>query len=206
MENIMSTRGAFGFVLNGELRLTYNHSDSYPASLGEEVMDFCRHIDKQGLWSSLKERVAGLRLVKDNDKVPVDVLSTKKAKGIIRKSNISENPTWYEYMRPYQGAETLWKISKGEVEQMIEANDFPKDSLSCEFVYVIDLDKMVLGVYKGRQTEPDADCPFGYEPYAPFPDSRPDKVFYPCKQVGAFFLNSLPVGTAWQVSVKNPTS
>jgi hypothetical protein len=38
----MGTRGTWGFVLDGEEKLTYNHFDSYPDCLGVEVLDALR--------------------------------------------------------------------------------------------------------------------------------------------------------------------
>lgn len=36
----MSTRGAYGFILNGEEKITYNHCDSYPSYLGINILKF----------------------------------------------------------------------------------------------------------------------------------------------------------------------
>jgi hypothetical protein len=197
----MSTRGALGFVVNGEIKLTYNHQDSFPDGLGAMVMDFCRHAHKHGLWDTLKERAAALTLVKDSDKVPQTIVDTKKFKSVVRRSknNVSISPSWYEFLRPFQGAEMLWKISKGELEHMVNANDFPKDSLFCEYVYIIDLDSMTLDVFVGGQTEPDLGNPFGTEPHVPFPEAQPDKVYYPCKLVASFYLTELPEGDSWKL-------
>lgn len=201
----MATRGAFGFVVDGEIKMTYNHNDSYPAGLGVEVMNFCRHAQENDLWETLRQRVKNTKLVSDKDKVPAEILATKKSKNLVRrtKNNVSASPNWYEYLRPLQGAEMLWKISKGEIEYMVGANDFPKDSLMCEYAYVIDLDSMTLDIFVGGQTEPSAGNPFGVEPHYPFPQASPDKVFYPCKLVASFYLSGLPEGDSWQEPIKD---
>ena len=36
----MGTRGALGFKINGEYKVTYNHFDSYMEGLGKEVISF----------------------------------------------------------------------------------------------------------------------------------------------------------------------
>lgn len=36
----MGTRGAYGFIKNGEMKITYNHYDSYLSELGFNVMRF----------------------------------------------------------------------------------------------------------------------------------------------------------------------
>ena len=35
----MGTRGAFGFLVDGETKVTYNHWDSYPSGLGQDLVD-----------------------------------------------------------------------------------------------------------------------------------------------------------------------
>ena len=62
----MSTRGLTGFRLNGTLKAMYNHSDSYPEHLGQQVVEFCRLVD----WSNpiIKERVANVKLVQQDAK------------------------------------------------------------------------------------------------------------------------------------------
>lgn len=57
----MSTRGLTGFRLNGTLKAMYNHGDSYPEHLGQQVLEFCKLVD----WSNpiIKERVANVKLV-----------------------------------------------------------------------------------------------------------------------------------------------
>jgi len=36
----MSTRGAYGFRINGRDKITYNHSDSYPDYLGRNILNY----------------------------------------------------------------------------------------------------------------------------------------------------------------------
>lgn len=38
----MGTRGTWGFVADGDEKLTYNHFDSYPDGLGVDVLDALR--------------------------------------------------------------------------------------------------------------------------------------------------------------------
>jgi len=59
----MSTRGAYGFRLNGRDKLTYNHSDSYPTGLGVEVARLLARTTK----TKLIPIVERIKLVEDND-------------------------------------------------------------------------------------------------------------------------------------------
>lgn len=41
----MSTRGLYGFYKNGVNKLTYNHSDSCPSGLGNNILSFLKNMD-----------------------------------------------------------------------------------------------------------------------------------------------------------------
>ena len=38
----MSTRGAVGLIFNNEEKIGYNHFDSYPEDLGNEILTFLK--------------------------------------------------------------------------------------------------------------------------------------------------------------------
>ena len=40
----MSTRGAYGFKVNKEYKILYNHFDSYPSALGRDIVDFVSRV------------------------------------------------------------------------------------------------------------------------------------------------------------------
>lgn len=47
----MGTRGLYGFHKNGIDKLTYNHLDSYPDSLGKKIVEFCKCAGRDGMNS-----------------------------------------------------------------------------------------------------------------------------------------------------------
>lgn len=192
-EPVMGVRGVYGFVSGGELKITYNHSDSMPAALGERVVDFCRHMNKEQLWQDLKTRLKGVALVQENDKVPEDVLQQRKYATLaktLKKDGV--DATWYNLLRPYMGGEMLWKISKGEVSHMVDMQAFPKTSLFCEYCYIIDLDNMTLDIFVGNQKSPSEGNPFGDKA-----ETFGGTDYYPCKMVASFYLDKLPAGDKW---------
>jgi len=53
----MSTNGVVSFQLNGELKTIYNHWDSYPSNLGNDILDFIRRYDIDVIKKSVEQMV-----------------------------------------------------------------------------------------------------------------------------------------------------
>lgn len=193
----MSTRGAIGFVIDGDEKLTYNHSDSYPSYLGVRVLDFCRKAN----WSEVREQAARILLVDENKPpTPADVKALVAAGAT--NLNVSEQSLddWYCLMREAQGE--LGEYLK--LGLMPDGNSFPLDSLFCEYAYVIDLDANMLEVYKGFQHEPhDAGRFSDREPSGLGADSSSGgDTYYPVAMVAAYSLTELPDDAAFLATVE----
>jgi len=196
-EQVMGCRGVYGFVSKGEMKVTYNHSDSMLGALGERVVEFCRHMQKEQLWDDLKRRLKDVALVQESDKVSADVLGLRKYATLAKTAKKeSSDVTWYNLLRPYQGGEMLWKISKGEVSHMIDSANFPQNSLFCEYAYIIDLDNMTLDIFIGQQREASEGNPFGVA-HETFGGTN----YYPCRMVASYYLDKLPLGDKWMAPV-----
>jgi len=137
----MSTHGAFGWRLNGVDKVTYNHSDSYPSGLGKKMME----VAKRPL-GPMREIVAGIQMVQEGDKPsPGQIEECKHWANLdVSSRNIEE---WYVLLRDSQGEPTAW-LDEG-LKYMIDSKDFLKDSLFCEWAYIINLDSEELEVYQG---------------------------------------------------------
>lgn len=178
----MGTRGTWGFVLDQEEKLTYNHFDSYPEGLGVDLVAWLREQDIE----ALKDQVRALRLVDDD--TPPTQEEIARAKGLeLHDGNVSTGSEveWYSLLRGAQGDPGL-TLTMGCME---EGNAFAMDSLFCEWGYVIDLDNERLEVYKGFQTAPHERGRFagrggGRESVG--------STYYPIAEVGSFDLRSLP--------------
>ena len=59
----MSTRGAVGLIFNNEEKIGYNHFDSYPEGLGNEILTFL----KGKTIDDLKTLFSNITLVKNSD-------------------------------------------------------------------------------------------------------------------------------------------
>ena len=140
----MGTRGAYGFRLEGKDKVTYNHFDSYPSGLGNDVAKFLKEISSV---EELKEIFSNIELV-DMDSKPTEKQKAK-AKELdlvdLTVSSQSEDD-WYCLLRKAQSGLELYKEG---LSFMIDSHNFLGDSLFCEWAYIINLDTAQLEVYQG---------------------------------------------------------
>lgn len=137
----MSTRGAYGFIKNKNIKATYNHFDSYLGGLGAEMVDFIRSTP----ISELNKIFEQIKLVNQRD-IPNGKDKNNILK-FLKKYNLenSYNPKnfgngkkdWYYYLKETQGHPELYK--KG-LNFMTDDKEFLEDNLFCEYSYLIDLD------------------------------------------------------------------
>jgi hypothetical protein len=157
----MGTRGAWGFRLGGVDKLEYNHFDSYPGGLGEDI----RKALTSGLLSrkGLRADVAAIRLIdeKEDAPTPEDIERCRPYTdlGVSRQSTSD----WYCLLRNRQG-DPVAAIQSGV---MIDAGNFLADSLFCEWAYVINLDEECLEVYRGFQSAPHGNGRYAALPVRP---------------------------------------
>lgn len=139
----MSTRGAYGFRSGGKDYVSYNHSDSYPEGLGEDILKQAKQLLKGGI-NELKKSVAGMRLI-DKKKKPTkaDIKNLKP----YTELNVGGQKTsdWYCLTRRLQG-DLINHVISG---YMLDGSNFLFDSLFCEWAYIINLDDNIFEVYKG---------------------------------------------------------
>lgn len=184
----MSTRGAVGFVADGKWYVTYNHSDSYPSCLGMEMLEFCKSIGK---WSEVKEKVRKLKLVAHGS-IPTDDEVRQYLPYYNRNVGNQNWSDWYCLLREAQGVEGLRGIIDGKINHMIDNHTFLGDSLFCEWAYIIDLDEMLLRVYKGFNTKPIEDeSTLPVDVLGDFYDAGNEK-YYAVRMLHAYRLNRLP--------------
>ncbi|MCK5610749.1 hypothetical protein KAR91_53240 [Candidatus Pacearchaeota archaeon] len=179
----MGTRGSFGFQINGKLKVTYNHFDSYPEGLGGDVIGFMENRDADNI-KELKKKVEALQFV-DKSKKPTQeqIDACDKAGTIDLGVSDQSKEDWYCLLRGAQG--DLEKIL--EIGLMSDGESFLQDSLFCEYAYIINLDTVKLEVYKGFRKEP---------PVGRFADSKvgdsEDGGYYPVSLVYECSFDDMP--------------
>lgn len=122
----------------------------------------------------MRERFNALRFVKDDDKpTPADIARLKKFANLSVAGG--DTAEWYVLLRELQG-----KLRKTlEAGVMIEGNNFIRDSLFCEWGYIVDLDDGTLEVYRGFQKAPHKKGRYAKLPRDKGPDGKVSD-YYPC--------------------------
>ena len=139
----MSTRGAWGFIIDGEEKIAFNHYDSYPRSLGMAVKNFAQNHS----LDDLKKIAKSLQLVSDDIKPTQEQINHCTEMQTVNL-DVSERSTddWYCLLHNAQGRPEMYADG---LKFMLDSRDFLKESLWCEWVYIIDLDREMFQVFKG---------------------------------------------------------
>jgi hypothetical protein len=176
----MSTRGAFGFRIDGVDKIAYNHSDSYPEGLGDTVVSCITVWLQQMGAEDLRAQVRALRVVDHNSK-PSEQDKEELAAYYDRNVGNKSKDDWYCLLRHTQGdPEAIL-----DAGVLVDAAAFLKDSSSCEYAYIVNLDELTFEVYRGYQKERHT-----LGRYASDTPNEYDR--YPCAMVGSFRLTSIP--------------
>ena len=185
----MSTRGAVGFRLNGVDKITYNHSDSYPSGLGQDVLDFLSGYFKKGTISGLKKKVNKIELIdaKVEPTLEQQERYKKYADTGVSSGKLSE---WYVLLRNLQGS--LKDFLDAGV--MNDGSKFLSDSLFCEWAYIVNLDDETLEVYKGFNEKPNGKGRYAKNAVLPPPtETGYQYKYYPVTLKKTYPLSKLPL-------------
>lgn len=140
----MGTRGFTGFMVDGEIKISYQQYDSYPDGVGVTVLNYL----KSGPVD-MAAKARALRVVTDETPVTdADIASLGRfADTAVSTGDLRE---WYVLLRATQG-DPAAILEAGTV---LSALEFTKESLFCEWGYLINIDEGCLEVYQGFVTEP----------------------------------------------------
>lgn len=170
----MGTRGCYGFRKGGADKLTYNHYDSYPSGLGADVVRFCKETSIEEI-NEIFDRI----VLVDNGTPPTKE-QIVECIGYYNSSVSERKPEdWYCLLREAQGNLNAYKSG---LRYMIDDHDFIKDSLFCEYAYIINLDTNCLEFWRGFQNKPDPFNRYGIED---------DRGYYPCKMMAEYPLDGM---------------
>lgn len=174
----MGTRGIYGIRKNNVDKTTYNHFDSYPSGLGAQVVEFFADAD----LVKLGEVFDSIRLVKPDDIITEDIAKTIPAE-FFNVNGGHRTKTFYCYLRDAQGDLSVYL--KG-LKYMIDNHNFIKESLFCEWGYIVNLDTGKLEVWEGYQKAPTKGNRYGITPN--------ENGYYPCKMVAEFTQEEIKAG------------
>lgn len=173
----MGTRGIYGFRKNGKDKLTYNHWDSYPSCLGNTMLEFCKDTSIDEM-NNICDRI----VLVDEESKPTDEqieVCRSFADTSVSTGRIDD---WYCLLRDLQGEPSEWKKISGPI-YMIDNHEFIKDSLFCEYGYIINLDTNKLEFWVGFQKSPRKRNRYGCEP--------DESGYYPCRMVSSYALEDI---------------
>lgn len=173
----MGTRGLYGFRKNGIDKTTYNHFDSYPDYLGNIMVEFCQKTS----IAEMNEIFDRIVLVEEgSEPTKRQILECMEFYDGSVSNQTPED--WYCLLRNAQGNPNVYKHG---LNYMIDNHEFIKDSLFCEYAYIINLDENCLEFWLGFQKEPDEDNRYGTET-----SDNMDK-YYPCKMIAEYELDTI---------------
>lgn len=188
----MGTRGFTGFRLKRNDKLSYQQFDSYLEGVGDQVVAEIAEMAKLG-WDKVKKLVGDIRLF-DDDTVPTPHFKRKMKRLGMVDLNVSKGSMddMYCLLRNAQGHPSL-HLQAGA---MLDAKNFISDSLFCEWGYIINLDQMVLEVYKGYQHNRHCRSRYGRRKAGQGIDWKPeykdDSQYFPVAMIKAFPLDAVP--------------
>ncbi len=185
----MGTRGLVGVKVNGKYSGYYNHYDSYPECLGHGMVEFIKKLDASNIEIMINNCASLIKV--DSRSCPSKEDIDKYCQ--FSNNQVSTGTDWYSLLRNIQGADSLDAILRGKLEHVFDDIDFIKDSLFCEYAYILNLDELTLDFYRGFQHHEQLFNPFGNDYY----ESRSGSNYYPCAKI-----MSIPFGLIHQYQVE----
>lgn len=185
----MGTRNLTIVVQNNEPKIAqYGQWDGYPDGVGVGILSFLK---EDGNLDKLKANLSKCRFL-DEKGIDKDFIESYE-KNTPNWSNEPDNRTpeqkewWSTYMTRDLADEILTNVANSNLDEIILGNryEFAVNSLSCEWAYVIDLDKNTFEVYEGYNQSPLSET----ERF--FPLGQYDE-YYPVKLAKSFDISSLP--------------
>ena len=142
----MGTRGIFGFYYKGRYYVAYNHFDSYPEGLGNNIVNQIRNAKRIGTFDHWIDLLVQLRVIQEHiTPTPDDI----KALEPYTNLNVSNQSTddWYCLVHKCQG--NLYKVlESGYLLPHMDAEGTPYFE---QYAYVVNFDTNDLDFYIGSE-------------------------------------------------------
>ncbi|CAA7262424.1 unnamed protein product [Cyclocybe aegerita] len=140
----MGTRGLLGFIIGAQRHAAYNHYDSYPEALGEQIVAFLLSLKGPEDYNKMAGLVRKITWVDERSTPPPELQRKYSELGFSNLQVGNESlEDWYCLLHKMQGAAALPAIQSGDLVHLAESIDFLKDSLFCEWAYFIDFENQI---------------------------------------------------------------
>jgi hypothetical protein len=137
----MGTRHLVQIKVDNEIKLAnYGQWDGYPTGQGYTIAEFLEGI-KESELTTLKKHVKRLSWIDENELTSRWKECGADGSGFVSFQISDDFKEKYPENSRDTGADILFVLSLGCVDKVLDSRDFTKDTLFCEYVYTIDLDK-----------------------------------------------------------------
>lgn len=191
----MGTRNLTMVVKGGEYKVAqYCQWDGYPSGQGLTVLTFLRdEMDRERFEAA----IAAVREISEDDMAAawVDCGATPGENSVTIEVS-DQFKARYLWLHRDCGADILSLIQGADGDLALTLKlGFVKDSLFCEWAYLVDLDQNTLEVYVGFNTKPldESERFFSKEP--------PEKEYWPVRLVKSYPLGELPTDDQFQTDL-----
>ncbi len=151
----MGTRNLTLVQLGGTYKVAqYGQWDGYPEGQGQTVVEFLQTVKTKKALKAFAEKVSALTVISHEEierrwkEVGAD------GSGFVGMEIANEFKKRWPHLQRDCAAEILEHISNGTAKEVWLDTDFAKDSLFCEWAYLIDLDAGTFEVFKGCNKRP----------------------------------------------------
>lgn len=154
----MGTRHLVAVASGGEYRIAqYGQWDGYPSGQGSTVLAFAHaHLSTPEQIASFREKLKLCQFVTDKQVNALYAkLGIKLRDGWVAHADGKKFGERYPSLSRDTGAEILALVAQAnDTVPLTDAISFARDSLFCEWAYVLDLDTGTFEVFKGFQKTP----------------------------------------------------
>jgi hypothetical protein len=135
----MGTRGGYGFSKDRQLKVTYNHYDSYPDVLGESIVGFIKNTS----YEDMLKAYDNIELINEWEIPNEEQIQHCKDAGTVDLGvSFGREDDWYCLLRKAQGDLSFYTL-KG-LKYMTNSEKFLENDTFCEYYYIISLDDKTL--------------------------------------------------------------
>lgn len=145
----MSTRGVYGFIINGEEKISYNHADSYPEVLGHNILHDVSKIED---YDVVRNNVAEIEMVDptivpDCEDMDIPDIEQLREKIVFEADNKFD---WYTLLRNHQGRLKPHFDVNNPLQYMTEGRSLFNEPLFCEYAYIVNFDTNMVEMYSSN--------------------------------------------------------